>query len=763
MYVVKRDGRHEKVHFDKITARLESLANREPKLDLDVAKITGMIARQVKSGMHTSQLDNLAAEICYYLSSLDYNYEKLALRVSVSNLHKQTKISFLEKTQLLKDKLNSKYYQCAIQYSRDFEKHIDYSRDYNYGYFGFNTLTKMYLLRDDGENIIERPQDMFMRTAIQIHLPHNSETLRNTLDTYDNLSKFYYTNATPTLLNAGLKRNSMCSCFLMTLDEDSVENMYDTLYNAACISKGAGGLSVCLSNIRSKGSLIKSTTSKSGGILPYIKMYDSLVGHIGQRTSGRKAGIAMYLDTHHADLMDFLQLKRNTPGIEELRCRNLFYGNMISDLFMKRVEKNEMWSLFDPAVVPGLYRKYGDDYEKEYIKYENQGLAATTIPAIEVMKTIAASMIETGSYYALFKDHINKKNPQQNLGTITSSNLCSEITLYSSDNEVAVCNLSSISLPKFTDGKNYDYSELEKVVRLVVRNLNHIIDINSYAVEGAKNSNNMHRPMGIGVQGLADVFFKHKCSFVSDTAKELNKRIFETIYYAAVSESCELAKIHGAYESFEGSPASKGILQPDFWNLKLDSKWDALKKDVMKYGLRNSTLIALMPTATTSQLIGNTESFEPITSNIYTRKTFAGDFIVINHYLVEDLKSIGMWNEQTKNKIIRDEGSVTNLDIPKELKEIYKTVWEYKQKDLMVMAAERAPFIDQTQSMNLYIADANINKVSSALMAAWKLGLKTGCYYLRVQANRTADKVTASDRITRSVICNEEQCTLCSS
>lgn len=778
MYVIKRDGRHEKIYFDKITKRLEILAEMHPKLDMDVTKVTTILVSQITSGMKTTELDNLASEICFYLSSSDYNYSQLALRVAVSNLHKETKESFIDKTNILRHRLNDQYLNAVENYGEQLQSHIKYERDYNYDYFGMNTMIKMYLLRlDVSGSVIERPQDMLMRVAIQINLPDGPDFINRVVETYELMSNFYYTPATPTLLNSGLKRNSLSSCFLLTLDDDSVENMYDAIKSAALITKAAGGMSICLSNIRSAGSLVKSTSTGAAGIIPYIKVIDSTGGHLGQRGKSRRSGIAMYLDCHHAEFMDFLQLKNNS-GKEELRARNLFYGNMIPDLFMKRVINDEQWSFFDPAETPGLYRKYGEEYERDYLSYEQQGLAKSKMPARKVLERIAASMIETGSYYCLFKDHINNKNAQKNLGTITSSNLCSEITLYSSDQETAVCNLSSICLPKFTDGVNYDFDRLARVVRTVVRNLNRTIDASSCPTDASRLSNSRNRPIGLGVQGLADVFFKHRFPYVSPEAERLNKQIFETIYYASLSASCELAKEQGTYETYIGSPASQGILQPDMWGVVPDNfpdsqqKWQQLREDIKRYGLRNSTLVALMPTASTSQIMGNTECFEPITSNIYSRKTFAGDFVVVNKYLIEDLKAIGKWNEETKSRIILNDGSIRDMEyIPLRLREIYKTVWEYSQRDMIKMAADRGPYVDQTQSMNLYFSQPTTSIVASALRRAWEMGLKTGCYYLRTKAIRSADRVTVKDGIGElnvvkktEVVCNDEEgCTICSS
>jgi ribonucleoside-diphosphate reductase alpha chain len=623
----------------------------------------------------------------------------------------------------------------------ELDEAIIYDRDFGYDYFGFKTLEKSYLMKIDGK-VIERPQHLIMRVAVGIH----GEDIPAAIETYHLMSEKWFTHATPTLFNAGTPKPQLSSCFLLTMKDDSIDGIYDTLKQCAKISQSAGGIGLSIHNIRAKGSYIKGTGGTSNGIVPMLRNFDMTARYVDQGGGKRKGSFAIYLEPWHADIFDFLDLKKN-HGKEEMRARDLFYAMWISDLFMKRVESNEMWSLFDPNEAPGLADVYGDEFERLYEKYEKEGKARRQIKAQDLWFEILESQIETGTPYILYKDAANKKSNQKNLGTIKSSNLCTEIMEYTSPDEVAVCNLASIALPKFvTEDGVFDHQRLYEITKVITRNLNKVIDVNYYPVEEARYSNMRHRPIGIGVQGLADAFIMLRMPFDSDEAKRLNEDIFETIYFGAMEASMELAKKDGAYETFKGSPVSKGIFQFDMWGVTPKSNrwdWDALKREVKQNGVRNSLLLAPMPTASTSQILGNNECFEPYTSNLYTRRTLSGDFILVNKYLMKDLIEQGLWNETMRQKLIGANGSVQSIpEIPQNLKDIYKTVWEISQKVIIDMSAERGAYICQSQSLNIHITDPNFGKLTSMHFYAWKKGLKTGMYYLRSTSAADAIKFT---------------------
>ncbi len=752
MLVIKRDGRRESVKFDKITARIEKLC-----YGLDVNYVHPVeVAKKVISGIYdgvtTVELDNLAAETAATLTVKHPEYAVLAARIAISNLHKVTSKSFSNTMKRLYKYEDPKTGEHAPLISKDtyaiIKKHaaqldstIIYSRDYNYDYFGFKTLERSYLTKLDGK-VVERPQHMLMRVAVGIH----GEDIAAVIETYNLLSEKWFTHATPTLFNAGTPKPQMSSCFLLTVKEDSIDGIYDTLKQCAQISQSAGGIGLSIHHVRATGSYIRGTNGVSNGIVPMLRNFDMTARYVDQGGGKRKGSFAIYLEPWHADVFDFLNLKKN-HGKEEMRARDLFYAMWVPDLFMKRVESNGEWSLFCPNECPGLYNAYGDDFEKLYEKYEREGRARRTLKAQDLWFEILESQIETGTPYMLYKDHANRKSNQKNLGTIRSSNLCTEIMEYTSPDEVAVCNLASISLPKFVteDGK-FNHQKLYEITKVVTRNLNKVIDRNYYPVPEARNSNMRHRPIGIGVQGLADAFIMLKMPFESDEAKGLNADIFETIYYAAMETSMEISQVEGAYETFKGSPASKGIFQFDMWGVTPASNrwdWSKLKKDVKKHGIRNSLLLAPMPTASTSQILGNNECFEPYTSNIYTRRVLSGEFVVVNKHLLKDLVALNLWNEGMKNRLISENGSVQNIsEIPQHLKDLYKTTWEISQKAIIEMAADRGAFICQSQSLNIHMQDPNFGKLTSMHFYAWKKGLKTGMYYLRTKAASDAIKFT---------------------
>ncbi|MCU0352817.1 MAG: ribonucleoside-diphosphate reductase subunit alpha [Cytophagales bacterium] len=743
MYVIKRDGRRESVKFDKVTARIEKLC-----YGLDIHYVNPItVARRVIDGIYdgvsTVELDNLAAETAASLTTTHPDYAVLAARVAISNLHKTTSKSFFNTMKRLYTYVDPKTGENAGLLSKEtyevIKKHADlldssiiYDRDFGYDYFGFKTLERSYLIRLDGK-VVERPQHMLMRVSVGIH----GDNIDKVIETYNLLSERWFTHATPTLFNAGTPKPQLSSCFLLTAKDDSIEGIYDTLKQCALISQSAGGIGLSIHNIRATGSYIKGTNGTSNGIIPMLKVFNDTARYVDQGGGKRKGAFAIYLEPWHADIFEFLQLKKN-HGKEELRARDLFYALWIPDLFMKRVEENSTWTLMCPHECPGLADTYGDEFEALYEKYEREGKGRKTIKAQDLWFEIIESQIETGTPYMLFKDHANRKSNQKNLGTIKSSNLCTEIMEYTSRDEVAVCNLASIALPKFVEDGRFNYQKLYDVTKVVTRNLNKIIDINFYPVPEAERSNKRHRPIGIGIQGLADTFIQLRMPFESDEARGLNEDIFETIYFAAMTASMELAKEQGAYETFKGSPLSKGIFQFDMWNVTPKSNrwdWNALRADVKKHGARNSLLLAPMPTASTSQILGNNECFEPYTSNIYTRRVLSGEFAVVNKHLLKDLVRLGLWNNQMRDAIIAGKGSIQHIgEIPQHIKDLYKTVWEIKQKAIIEMAADRGAYICQSQSLNLHVQDPNFGKLTSMHFYAWKKGLKTGMYYLRTKA-----------------------------
>ncbi|MDN3205886.1 ribonucleoside-diphosphate reductase subunit alpha [Algoriphagus sediminis] len=756
MLVIKRDGRRESVRFDKITARIENLCYElDPKFiqPIEVAK---KVIDGLYDGVTTTELDNLAAEVCASLTVKHPDYAILAARIAISNLHKTTSQSFSNTMKRLYTYINPKtgenaslidleVYGIIKKNAARLDAAIDYKRDFGYDFFGYKTLERSYLIRLDGK-VVERPQHMLMRVAIGIH----KEDIDAAIETYNLLSEKWFTHATPTLFNAGTPKPQLSSCFLLTMKEDSIDGIYDTLKQCAKISQSAGGIGLSIHHVRAKGSYIKGTNGQSNGIVPMLRNFDMTARYVDQGGGKRKGSFAIYLEPWHADIKEFLELKRN-HGKEEMRARDLFYALWIPDLFMKRVEENGQWSLFSPSEAPGLSDCHGAEFERLYTKYEKEGRARETIKAQELWFEVLESQIETGTPYMLYKDAANGKSNQQNLGTIKSSNLCTEIIEYTSPDEVAVCNLASIALPKFvTEGKDgrfyFDHDKLYQITKVATRNLNKVIDVNYYPVEEARRSNFRHRPIGLGIQGLADAFIMLRMPFDSDEAKRLNEDIFETIYFAAMETSMELAKVEGTYETFEGSPASKGIMQFDMWGVTPKSgrwDWTDLKEKVKKFGIRNSLLVAPMPTASTSQILGNNECFEPYTTNIYTRRTLSGEFVVVNKHLMKDLIKLGLWDDTMRNRLIAANGSVQNLPgVPQNIKDLYKTVWEISQKVVIDMAADRGAYICQSQSMNVFLQDPNFGKLTSMHFYAWKKGLKTGMYYLRSQAAASAIKFT---------------------
>ena len=755
MYVVKRDGHKEPVMFDKITDRIKKLCYGLNDM-VDAVKVAMRVIEGLYDGVTTSELDNLAAETAASMTATHPDYAQLAARIAISNLHKNTNKSFSEtmsemyhyvnpRTNQQAPLLSQEVYEVIKENAAFLDSHIIYTRDFNYDYFGFKTLERSYLLRINGK-IVERPQHMLMRVAVGIHL----NDMEAVIETYELMSKKFFTHATPTLFNAGTPKPQMSSCFLLTMKDDSIDGIYDTLKQTAKISQSAGGIGLAIHNVRATGSYIRGTNGTSNGIVPMLRVYNDTARYVDQGGGKRKGSFAIYLETWHADIFEFLDLKKNT-GKEEMRARDLFFAMWTSDLFMKRVEEDTTWTLMCPNECPGLDDVYGDEFEALYLSYEAKGKGRKTIKARELWEKILESQIETGTPYMLYKDAANRKSNQKNLGTIRSSNLCTEIMEYTSADEIAVCNLASISLPMFVENGAFNHELLYDVTKRVTRNLNKVIDRNYYPVIEAENSNMRHRPIGLGVQGLADAFIMLRLPFTSDEAKKLNQEIFETLYFAAVTASMEMAKEEGPYSTFEGSPISKGEFQHNLWNIKdkeLSGRWDwaALRKEVMANGVRNSLLVAPMPTASTSQILGNNEAFEPYTSNIYTRRVLSGEFIVVNKHLLNDLVERGMWNETLKQEIMRHNGSVQNIEIiPQDLKELYKTVWEMSMKDIIDMSRHRGYFIDQSQSLNLFLQDANYAKLTSMHFYAWKSGLKTGMYYLRTKSAVDAIKFTLNN------------------
>jgi ribonucleoside-diphosphate reductase alpha chain len=755
MFVIKRDGRRESVKFDKVTARIERLCYGLDPIFVQPVEVAMKVVAGIYDGVSTFELDNLAAETAASMTTKHPDYAILAARIAISNLHKNSLKSFSGTMKLLYQYIDPKTGENASLISKEtwkviqanaalLDSSIIYDRDFGYDYFGYKTLEKSYLMKLNGK-IVERPQHMLMRVAVGIH----GEEIEKAIETYHLLSEKWFTHATPTLFNAGTPKPQLSSCFLLTMKDDSIDGIYDTLKQTARISQSAGGIGLSIHNIRATGSYIKGTNGTSNGIIPMLRVFNDTARYVDQGGGKRKGSFAIYLEPWHADIFEFLNMKKN-HGKEEERARDLFYALWTPDLFMKRVEANGQWSLFCPHECPGLADTYGEDFERLYEKYESEGKARKTIQAQELWFHILESQVETGTPYMLFKDAANKKSNQKNLGTIKSSNLCTEIIEYTAPDEVAVCNLASIALPKFVlnegNSPSFDFQKLYEITKVVTRNLNKIIDINYYPVPEAENSNKRHRPIGIGIQGLADAFIMMRQPFDSEDAQKLNRDIFETIYFAAMETSMELAIEEGPYSTFEGSPLSQGQFQFDMWGVSPESglwNWEDLREKVVKNGVRNSLLLAPMPTASTSQILGNNECFEPYTSNIYSRRVLSGEFVVVNKHLLRDLVKIGLWNDTMKNKLIAANGSVQAIpEIPNNLKELYKTAWEIKQKTIIDMSADRGAFICQSQSLNIFMTEPNFAKLTSMHFYSWKAGLKTGMYYLRTKAAADAVKFT---------------------
>jgi len=776
MRVIKRSNEYEEVSFDKVLRRISKLSTG---IDVNFHEVAQKVCSRIYDGVNTDQLDELAGNICSSLIVDNPDYDTLAARIAVSNHHKKTYNTFTETIEKLYSNpgnqlISDEVYHVAMANKEKLNAAVDYERDYLFDYFGFKTLEKSYLLgSNNNSSPIERPQDMWMRVSIGIH----GSDIDRAIETYDLMSWKKFTHATPTLFNFGTKRQQGSSCFLINMESDSVDGEYNTLRECALISKYAGGIGVHIHNVRANGSIIRGTNGKSTGIVPMLRVYNDCARHINQ-AGKRNGSFAIYIEPWHADIFAFLDLKKN-HGNEAERARDLFYALWIPDLFMRRVRENGKWSLMCPDQCPGLSDAFDDSscdnkkFTELYQQYEKEGKFVKQVQAQDVWFKILEAQIETGTPYMLYKDAVNSKTNHKNLGTIKSSNLCSEIVQYTSPEEIAVCNLASICLPSYIvtnlhgeiSESYFDFEQLRKNVGVITRNLNLIIDKNFYPVEKAKISNMRHRPIGIGVQGLADTFLKLDLAYDSEEAKILNRQIFETIYYGALQMSCELAMAAGSYETFAGSPMSKGILQYDMWGVKPSDlwNWDELKNLIVKHGVRNSLLVAPMPTASTSQIMGNTEAFEPITSNIYKRKTLAGEFILVNKFLVKELQNIGVWNTNMKEKIIANDGSIQNLEeIPSEIANKYKTVWEIRQKDIIDMAADRGAFVDQSQSMNLYQSSPTFSKLTNMHFYGWDKGLKTGIYYLRSKAKAATQKFSINSEKTKANYEAPEPCLECS-
>lgn len=750
MYVIKRDGSKESIKFDKITARIQKLCYALDPVHVQPVEVAMKVIQGIYPGVTTSELDNLAAETAASMTVKHPDYALLASRIAVSNLHKNTEKSFSKTMETLYKYIDPKTGQKASLLAEDvheiiqnnaqlLDSSIIYDRDFGYDYFGFKTLERSYLLKIHGK-VAERPQHMLMRVSVGIH----KEDVQSAIETYNLMSERWFTHATPTLFNAGTPKPQMSSCFLLTVKDDSIDGIYDTLKNCAKISQSAGGIGLSIHNIRATGSYIKGTNGTSNGIIPMLRVYNDTARYVDQGGGKRKGSFAIYLEPWHADIFEFLDLRKNN-GKEEMRARDLFTALWIPDLFMKRVKENGNWTLMCPNECPGLSECWGAEFEALYTKYESEGKGRKTIPAQDLWFAVLESQIETGNPYMLFKDAANSKSNQQNLGTIKSSNLCTEIMEYTSPDEIAVCNLASLALPRFVVDGKFDHQRLFDVTYVVTKNLNKIIDGNYYPVPEARRSNMRHRPIGLGIQGLADAFILLRFPFDSPEARALNKEIHETIYYASMTASKDLAKEHGPYESYEGSPISKGIFQFNMWGVNPSARWewDILREEIKKYGVRNSLLLAPMPTASTSQILGNNECFEPYTSNIYTRRVLSGEFVVVNKHLLKDLVKLGLWNDNLKNKIIAANGSIQEIaEIPQNIKDLYRTVWEIPQRGLIDMAADRGAYICQSQSLNLFVPSPNFGKLTSMHFYAWEKGLKTGMYYLRTQAAADAIKFT---------------------
>jgi len=774
MYVIKRDGQKQEVKFDSITSRVRRLCNGLDPNFVDPVPITQKVIEGFYAGISTSEIDTLAAETCAYMSQKHPDFSLLAARIAVSNLHKNTLDSFMETCRSLHD-YRDKQDRAAALVSDDvwefvesnaaqLDAAVQYERDFDYDYFGFKTLEKSYLLRVH-ERIAERPQHMLMRVACGIHVGDVAAAI----ETYDLMSRRCFTHATPTLFNAGTPQPQMSSCFLLTMKDDSIEGIYDTLRQCALISKSAGGIGLAVSNVRAKGSYIRGTNGHSNGLVPLLRNFNETARYVDQGGGKRKGSFAIYLEPWHADIFDFMELRKN-HGKEEQRARDLFYGLWIPDLFMRRVKENKDWTLFcpneafDAETGRGLIDVWGQDFEQLYERLESSGKGRKSVKAQQLWFRILESQMETGTPYMLYKDHANSKSNQQNLGTIHCSNLCTEIIEYTSADEVAVCNLASIALSAFAsreEGVEFDFRRLYEVTKVATRNLNKVIDKNFYPIEEAMRSNFRHRPIGLGVQGLADAFMMMRLPFESEPAKRLNEDVFETIYFAACEASCELAARDGPYETYAGSPASKGLLQFDLWNRKPKSgrwDWSALKEKIAKHGLRNSLMVAPMPTASTAQILGNNESFEPYTQNLYVRRTLSGEFVQVNRHLLRDLIQRGLWTDEMRMQVIAHNGSVQQLSLPSDLKELYRTVWEIKQRTILDMAADRGAYIDQSQSLNIHMVDATQPKLSSMHFHGWQLGLKTGMYYLRTKAAADAIKFTVEvDKVRKASIAGQEE------
>ncbi|KAI3419698.1 Ribonucleoside-diphosphate reductase large subunit [Globodera pallida] len=780
-FVVKRDGRKEGVFLDKITSRVKKLCYGLNLEFVDPLHVTLKVVKGIYKGVTTVELDNLAAEVAASMTVSHPDYARLAARIAVSNLHKQTNKAFSEvisdlyryvhpKNKRSMPMVSEETYNIVMANEQTLNSAIIYDRDFNYTYFGFKTLERSYLLKIDGK-VAERPQHMLMRVAIGIHKGEIALALK----TYNLLSERWFTHATPTLFNAGTCRPQLSSCFLLTMVSDSIEGICETLNRCALISKSAGGIGVNVHCIRANGSYISGTNGTSNGLVPMLRVYNAMAKYVDQGGNKRPGAFSIYLEPWHADIIDFLELRKNT-GSEDERARDLFYGLWIPDLFMKRVKEDQVWSLMCPSECPGLDDCWGEQFEDLYQKYEKEQRFCRQLPAREVWKSIISSQTETGTPYMLFKDACNRKSNQQNLGTIKCSNLCTEIIEYSSPDETAVCNLASIALNRFVTGvtdnngggngngqqskREFDFEMLKDVAKTVTQNLNRVIDVNEYPTPCSERSNKRHRPIGIGVQGLADAFMLMRYPFNSEPARLLNKQIFETIYYGALEASCELAEQLGPYETYVGSPVSKGILQYDMWNVTPTKLWDwaTLKERIAKFGVRNSLLVAPMPTASTAQILGNNESIEPYTSNVYSRRVLSGDFQIVNLHLMKDLIELNLWDDQMKNRLIAENGSVQNIkQLPQHIKDLYRTVWEIPQKDILEMAADRAAFIDQSQSLNIHIAQPNYAKLSSMHFYAWSLGLKTGMYYLRTRPAVDAVQFTVDKLALRALVALENK------
>lgn len=754
MQVVKRSGRKEEVSFDKITARLRKLTYNLDTNYVNLIEVSKKVIVGLYDGVTTVELDNLAAETAATMATIHPDYALLAARIAVSNLHKETDKSFSKVINALYHYIDPKtgdraglisdeIQQLVQQNKERLDAAIIYDRDFEFDYFGFKTLERSYLLRMNGK-VVERPQHLFMRVAVGVH----GNDIDAAIETYNLMSERWFIHATPTLFNAGTPKPQLSSCFLLSMTEDSINGIFETLQRCALISQSAGGIGLSIHNVRATGSYIKGTGGTSNGIIPMLRVFNDAARYVDQGGGKRKGAFAVYLEPWHADIFEFLDLKKN-HGKEELRARDLFYALWIADLFMERVKSDADWSLFCPNECPGLFDVYGEKFEALYHQYEQEGRARKTVKARDLWTAILESQVETGTPYILYKDAANKKSNQQNLGTIRSSNLCTEIIEYTAPDEVAVCNLASLALPKYVVNGQFDFDKLVEITRVVTRNLNKVIDINYYPIPEARNSNMRHRPIGLGVQGLADAFILCGMPFDSEEARQLNKDIFEAIYFAAVTESCDLAERLGAYETFQGSPMSKGLFQFDLWNVTPSGRWDwaSLRERVKKHGLRNSLLVAPMPTASTSQILGNNECFEPYTSNLYTRRTLAGEHIVVNKHLMRDLVRLGLWDEEMREAIMAANGSIQGIEvIPQNVRDIYKTAYEISQKVIIDMSADRGAFICQSQSLNVFMEAPTFAKLSSMHFYAWQKGLKTGMYYLRSKAATDPIKFTLSGK-----------------